>query len=371
MDLKETVTYVPTEPIAPGETLTEVLGTRGMTQLEFAARLGRPLKTINGIVKGKVSITPETALQFEQVLGIPAYIWNGLESQYQETKLRIESRKQYSALVPQSKIYPYAEMAKWGWVVQTKDSLKKVENLLKYFAVTNFDNIVEEVKLQGAFRISTKHQHSLPAIVAWIRKGAIDAEQITTEPFDEKKLKAFLPQLRAMTLEDNPSELMPRLTAEFSKFGIALVVTPSLKNAPISASTRWVSPEKAIIQMSIRWSWTDIFWFSLFHEVGHILLDNKKDFNVDLQKNRIDGDKEKKIDAFAADTLIPPEEYKKLIKKLDERGSYAGIYDFIKSFAKHVGVHPGIVVGRLQHEGKMPQFMNGTRVRFHWKTETT
>ena len=258
-------------------------------------------------------------------------------------------------------------MANWGWVTQTRDPLKKVENLLRFFAVTNFNNIIEEVKLQGAFRISTKYQYSFPAIVSWVRKGAVDAERITTESFDEKKLKELLPNLRSMTLLSTPSELMPRLREELAKCGIALVVTQSLKKAPISASTRWISPDKAIIQMSLRWAWTDIFWFSLFHEIGHILLDNKKDFNVDLLNEKIDSEREKQIDTFVANMLIPPQRYKELIAEIDAVGSFDGIYDLVKSFAKRIGIHPGIIVGRLQHDKKIRQDMNITRVRFMWK----
>ncbi len=367
MEKKDTIQYVPTEPIAPGDTLLEVLEERGMTQQEFATRLGRPLKTVNGIVKGKNAITPETALQFEQVLGIPARFWNNLESQYQELKLRIESEKQNKALIPESKNYPYLEMSKWGWIPVTRDSSKRVDNLLRYFGVTNFENIVEEIKLQGAFRISDKHRYSMPAIVSWVRKGTIDAESIQTESFDERKLKELIPILRKMTHVDDPNTLLQQLREEFAKCGIAFVVTQSLTNAPISGLTRWISPDKALIQMSLRWAWTDIFWFTLFHEVGHVLLDNKKDFNIDLISRKIDGDRESEKDKFAADTLIPQQEYEKLVAKIHSNGNLAGIYDLVRSFAKYVDIHPGIVVGRLQHDKLMPPNMNGLRIRFMWK----
>jgi hypothetical protein len=148
---------------------------------------------------------------------------------------------------------------------------------------------------------------------------------------------------------------------------VAFTVTQSLTNAPISGATRWISPDKVLIQMSLRWHWVDIFWFSFFHELGHILLDNKKEFNIDLVNNKIDGDREKEKDLFAANLLIPPEEYQKLLSRIKARGNLLGISEMIKSFATHVDIHPGIVVGRLQHEGILPRNMNTMRIRFLWK----
>lgn len=366
MNKKDTIKYESTVLVSPGETVLEILIERGITQAELAKRLNRPLKTVNGIIKGKVAITPETALQLEQVLGISANFWNNLESQFQELKLRLDCQKQYEELIPTSKIYPYTEMVNNGWLEATNNLTKRVEYLLNYFGVTNFENIIEEAKLQGAFRITSKKQFSMPAIISWLRKGSIDGERIFTEPFDNKKIEAIIPKLREMTLIENPNELMKCLQEEFKICGIAFVVTKNLKNAPICGATRWISPEKALIQMSIRLKWVDIFWFSLFHELGHIVMDNKKNFNVDFVKNKIDDSREKEIDIFASDSLIPSEKYKELEQKINNLKNISDVYPVIKLFSKEIGVHPGIVVGRLQHEKKIPVNMNMLRMRYSW-----
>ncbi|HEY4500112.1 MAG TPA: HigA family addiction module antitoxin [Candidatus Paceibacterota bacterium] len=365
MNKNDTIKYETTQPIVPGETVLEFLKSRGMTQLELAKRLGRPIKTINEITKGKASITPETAIQLEHVFGIPASFWNNLESQYQEIRLRLESEKQYHGLVSKSKIYPYREMVRYGWIEDASNSLRQVEHLLKYFGVTNFGNIIEESKLKSAFRISEKYQYSLPAVVSWLRKGSIDGEQIATESFDKNQVLKLLPRLREMTLITNPNELMRKLEEEFKKCGIAFVVTRSLKSAPINGATRWISPNKALIQISIRWKWADIFWFSLFHELGHILLDKKKDFNVDLVNSKIDSASEKEKDQFARDQLISQESYQKLIDSIKAVNNFSS-YQLIENFALQSGIHPGIVVGRLQYDGVIPNSMNKLRIRFSW-----
>lgn len=76
--------YVPDEVSPPGETLSEVLAEHGITQADLAERTGRPRKTIDEIIKGKAAITPETAIQLERVLGVPATFWNRRERQYRE-----------------------------------------------------------------------------------------------------------------------------------------------------------------------------------------------------------------------------------------------------------------------------------------------
>ena len=74
--------------IPPGELLEEELEERGMSQIELARRMGRPRQKINEIIKGKRAITPATALQLEQVLGISARLWLGLETDYRLTLAR-------------------------------------------------------------------------------------------------------------------------------------------------------------------------------------------------------------------------------------------------------------------------------------------
>ncbi len=366
MNKEDTIKYESNKPIPPGDTIIEILQERGMTQKELSKRLDRPLKTINAIVKGKSAITSETALQLEQTLGIEASFWNNLESKFQEQKLRIESEKQYRELITTSKIYPYSEMVNNDWLEKTTNPIKKVQNLLSFFGVTNFDNIIEETKLEGAFRISEKHKYSMPAIVSWLRKGSIDGERISTEPFDHKKVKELVPKLREMTLVNEPNELMHKLRDEFKKCGVAFVVTKSLKNAPICGATRWIGQDKALVQMSLRWSWVDIFWFSLFHELGHIIKDNKKEFNVDFVKNKVGNQNEKEKDEFARDSLIPPEQYQELEKNITNVSSIGNINVIVKSFAKNIGIHPGIVIGRLQHEKKISPNINSLRIRYSW-----
>ncbi len=355
--------YEPTLLVAPGETLDEVLGERGITQAEFAKRVGKHPKTINEIIKGVAVITPETSLEFEQVLGIPAHFWNNLEARYQELKTRKEIEDTQASFVSEAEKYPYSEMVKLGWVSPASNIKEKVPHLLSFFAVTDFKNIIEK----GAFRISSKHTYSMPAIMTWLRKGSIDSLSIETQEYNQEKLIASLSALKLLTKESDPNKMMREIKKILADCGVAFVLTQSLKNAPINGVTRWLNPNKVLLQLSLRYKYADIFWFSLFHEIGHILYDNKKDFNVDLVNSPVELEKEKRADRFACNELVPEEDYAKFTTYLKQNTlDSSSIYRVILRFASQVNIHPGIISGRLQHDKILSMNMNRLRSKLDW-----
>ncbi|KKR46474.1 MAG: Plasmid maintenance system antidote protein, XRE family [Parcubacteria group bacterium GW2011_GWB1_40_14] len=367
-DKNKKIEYIPTLAIPPGDTLAEALEERGMTQAELAKRINRPPKTINEIRKGKTAITAETALQLEQVFGIPARFWNNLESNYRDIIARTQSEEYLIYEIKEAKQYPYNEMTKWSWVALTRKPIDKVKNLLAFFGVTSLKNVVEnQILASGSlYRISTKRKYSRPAIAAWLRRGTILGQQVTTEKFNAEKLKNSLEELRALTLYP-PQIFQQKLEDILAGCGVALVLTPNLKNAPVNGVSRWLTPNKALIQLTIRHKYNDIFWFSLFHEIGHILLHEKKDFNVDFKENGVKEEREVAVDKFATDTLIPPNLYQG-ISAVVRGGDFS--YGPIKAFAKSVGIHPAVVIGRLQHDKILPPNFNGLRERFEWVIES-
>ncbi len=363
-DKNQKIEYIPTMATPPGETLAEALEERGMTQAELAKRIGRPVKTINEIIKGKTAITAETALQLEQAFSIPARFWNNLESNYRDIIARTQSDDHLNIEIKHAKQYPYREMIKWGWVPETRKQAEQTKNLLSFFGVTSLDNVVENQILAAGslYRISTKRKYSRPAIAAWLRRGTLLGQQIVTKDFDAEKLKNSLPELKALTLQP-PQIFQQKLRNILAECGVALVLTPNLKNAPMNGVSRWLTPNKALIQLTIRHKYNDIFWFSLFHEIGHILSHEKKSFNVDFKENVVKEEKEIEADKFAADTLIPPDLYQGIYTVV-KGGDFS--YGPIKTFAKNIGIHSAIVVGRLQYEKILPPNFNGLRERFDW-----
>lgn len=352
------IQYTPPIAIHPGETLLETIEERNITQAQLAQRMGRPLKAINEIIKGKASITPETAMQLERVLGISARFWNNLEVNFQETKVRLKGQSKLRSEIREAEKYPYDQMQKWGWIPRVEEAILRVKHLLVFFGVNSLENIIEEKSIEPmSYRISKKRKYSWPAIIAWLRKGVIDAETIATEEFNSDKLKKSLDIIRRLTWE-SPDIFVSRLKKTLSENGVAFVITPNLKNAPVNGASRWVSPSKALIQLSIRHKYADIFWFTLFHEIAHILFHSKKITNINLDKTK--EKKEKEADRFAANTLIPKQEYEIFVKKNDFSR------DAIDKFSKKIDIHPGIVGGRLQYDKYISHRFNTQRIRLAW-----
>lgn len=333
--------FNPNIAIPPGETLREYLESLSMKQVDLAKRTGLTTKTINEIIKGKAPITPETALRLENVFGTPASFWNNLEINFQETRARIQAEKDIEAEVEIARLVPYAELAKRGFVKPTRNPQEKVMNLRPFFGVASL-NYISDV-LAVAFRRQENDAASRYALASWIRMGEVMAGQIPTEPYSEKKLRALIPAFRALTTEED-SKFFPKLEQMCAACGIAMVIVPHLKRTYAQGATKWLSPGKAMIILSKRYQYADIFWFSFFHELGHILLHSRKEaFIENNEKNAF----ETEADEFSTECLIPRVSYNKFIQKNNfsrER---------IIHFANEVSIDTGVVVGRLQHEDRL------------------
>lgn len=343
--------------ISPGELLAETLDSLSLKQAELARRTGRPVQAINEIVKGVKEITPETALQFERVLGVPAHIWTRLEADYRQDLARLHDRKRLEEReVPLARQFPYREMAAYGWVPDVKDWLDRAVELLRFFRVSSLDH-VQERELEAAWRRSAKVAASREALRAWLMRGERDAEGVQVAAFGRDALQETLPELRRLT-RGSPAVFCPRMTKLLAGCGVALVFVRHLPRTGAQGATQWVG-RKAVIQLSVRYRWADIFWFSLFHELGHLLLHQHKGVFVNPSSGE-KSDREQEADVFASDALIPPASYKRFVDSCEVFSA-----DPVESFAREVEVHPSIVVGRLKHEGLLPHsHLNDLRPRF-------
>ncbi len=351
--------FTPDYAVSPGETLLETIEAMGMSQAELADRTGRPKKTINEIIKGKAAITPETALQLERVLGTPAGFWNNLERNYQETLARINEQKSLQRQINWLEKMPVNALVKMGWVKKHSGKVQQLQDLLNFFGVASPEQWA--TRWMGAhvsYRASKVFSNDPYAIASWLRKGELIAQKITCKPFDASKFKNALSDIRQLTLK--PPEVFKseviRLSAET---GAAVAFVPEIPKIRTSGATWWMNPNKAVIQLSLRYKTDDQLWFSFFHEAGHILLHGKKEVFIEgSDKNS----KEDEADKFASDFLIPSKQYRQFI--LSERCSRADI----QKFAYELGIAPGIVVGRLQHDNKLPHsFCNDLKKRFEWE----
>lgn len=351
--------YRPDVVTPPGETLQETIEALGMTKAELAARIGKTPKTVGEIIKHGAPVTPSTAMELEKVLGIPSSFWNNRERRYRESLARQEERKRLEKRVGWLKSFPVREMVKAGWIKAHKDKAEQLKELLRYFGVASPEQWKKIWFSPGAaYRKSKVFAGKPEASSVWLRKGELQAQEIKTKPFDKEAFRSLLQDIRALT-QTAPEQFQEQAVNLCAEVGVAVVFTPPIKGAPVYGATRWLTPEKALIQLSLRGKFEDLLWFTFFHEAGHILLHGKKEIFIEEKDSK--DEREQKADRFARDLLIPPAAFRRFI----DSGQYRNPGD-IKTFAAQLGVSPAIVVGRLQHEELLPfsSRMNNLRRRF-------
>ncbi|OJG36120.1 XRE family transcriptional regulator [Enterococcus devriesei] len=351
---------------APGETLKETLANMDYTQVQLAERLDISYKHLSNIINGKAVITSELALKLDYILDIPSSFWNSLEKNYQEY---IEEKKQEELLDGQVEWvshFPYNELVKLGYVPKIRDAKEKVKQLLKFFGYSSFEimkkNMDSDELLAGAFRLSVNQgEVNKYALKTWVQIGDNEIRKIDTKDFSKETALKSIEELRSLTLVTDPSIFIPRLKEVASSFGVAVVLVPEIKGSKVCGLTRWLSPyPKAAIQLSLRYKQNDHLWFTFFHELSHILFHNKKPFYTFVKAYK-ESEEEIFSDKWAADTLIPPQKLSVFLRK----GTFT--YESVRVFADNIGIHPGIVVGRLQKE-KVIGFdkLNSLKVRYKW-----
>ena len=324
----------------PGATIKEQLLDRGLSQKEFALRMGMSEKHISKLINGEVQLTPDVAVRLEMVLGIPAKFWNKLESTYREKLVKIKVENEMDADIERAKKFPYREMSKNGWIPETRKNTEKVINLRKYFEVVNLA-IIEDMKLSkiACRRLSETAKGDF-ALLAWAQKAKLEARSIKTSPIDLKTLTKNIPRIRKMTTLD-PSDFCPLLINLLSNCGIALVFLPHIGGSFLHGAT-FYDGNKIVVGLTVRGKDADKFWFSLFHELGHILLGHINQPNGTTQDDEIAADN------FAKETLIPTEIFATFIIQ----NNFSN--ESIQAFADSNNILCGIVVGRLQKEGYIP-----------------
>lgn len=363
MPKKTTNEYQPDEVSPPGETLLEVLEAQGLNQTALAQRTGRPKKTINEIIKGKAAITADTALQLERVLGVPAAFWNARQRDFEQSQARAAERSRLEGQVEWVDQFPVAEMAKLGWIERHSDRVEQVQELLTYFGVASPDQWTEVwLSPEAAFRNSPAFESNRAAVAAWLRRGEIEGRGVICSPFDPEAFRGSLARFRELTRE--PVEIgIKTLTQMCALAGVAVVFVKSVPGVRASGATRWLSPDRALMQLSLRYKRADQLWFTVFHEAAHILLHGKKQvFIEDDEKDEAKEEHEANI--FAQDQLLPRAVY----------ASFVAATNFsrarILEFSEQQRVHPGIVVGRLQREKHIPwNHHTDLFVKLRWAAE--
>ena len=364
--------FAPDWVLAPGESVLDLAEERGWTQGELAQRLGYSEKHISQLINGKVPITVDAAQRLERVLGSSMDFWLKLEANYQKHKARLEATERHACWISWLDELPVKELMSSGAIAKARIDAKNkpsiVESCLRFFGVAS----PEEWRghyggMQVAFRRSRDEQSDVGAISAWLRLGEQVAEKLDGPKYDKARFENALSEIRGLTCTA-PEFFEPCMRELLRDAGVLLALVPAIPRAHVSGVARWLNPTRPLIQLSLYGKTNDKFWFTFFHEAAHILLHadskeaKKSIFLDDPNANHSPDPREQEANQWAGNVLIP-QEYSHALGTLRTK-------EAVRAFATSIGIHPGIVVGRLQHDHIIdPSWLNDLKLSFRFTAE--
>lgn len=335
----------------PGYYIADVIEDMGVSQAEFATRLGTNTKTLSYLLNGQANITNDLAKKLSVMMGTSPDVWLNLQNTYDQKLIEIQQAKDFDEQAEIVRLIDYKYFIEIVGLPVTKAIKEKIANLCGWFKVSDLRiMLTPDFLVNYRTGVSNVNEKNIINSRAWIQTAINFSHRIETNPYDAEKLKAYLPELRSMTVQ-SPEVFMPRMREIFAECGVAFVLLPNLKNSGVNGAVKWINDERVVLAMNNRRLDADIFWFSLFHEIKHVLQRKIKTVFISYgEKEMIELNEklEEDADNFATNYLIPAVAFRRF-----SPNKFTSDAEII-AFAKSIGVHPGIVAGRLQHEGILP-----------------
>jgi plasmid maintenance system antidote protein VapI len=353
-------TFAPDWLSAPGGTMLDVMEERDLSSKELAALLGYSLDRTERLIAGKESITRDVAALLAEHLGGSENFWFSRERNYRNEVARLQTEGNVNAARAWLNELPLKDMQKFGWVSSHTHPEDNAAACLKYFGVSNvkeWRSKYSQVLSLVSFRMSPTHKSEPGSVIAWLRYGELKSEEILCRTWNPDNFARSLISMRRLTRKKSPSAFIPELRKLCAENGVALVIARGPTGCRASGVTRFLSSKKAMILLSFRYLADDQFWFTFFHEAGHLLMHGQKALFLE------DGSdaslkEEHEANLFAQNILIPPEARAEFLSLRPNK-------DSVMKFAIKIGISRGIVVGQLQHQRRLePSQLNFLKRRY-------
>lgn len=341
--------------VTTGDFLAEWMEDEGINAAELARRLGVTPKHVSELLSGKSPLSHPLALALERVTGTPARVWNMYESGYREALARGTAAADLEAQYDQASAFPLPYLRKWGFITApARDRAESVRQLLGILGVASLSAFHATWACGSvAYRRSAAGRDDIPALATWLAlaERQVHAQQ-DLRPFNREAVADAVPQLRGLTALD-PDQGVRAAVHQLRTSGVLLCFIPAVPGLGIHGATRWIGG-RPIIQLSLLWKSDDQLWFTLFHELGHVVLHGDKELYLNGEQNTA----ESEADRFASDLLIPPEFEHRLPRTRD--------IGAVRALAGELGIAPSIVLGRAQRSTKDYGWGHGLKRRFEF-----
>jgi HTH-type transcriptional regulator/antitoxin HigA len=347
----------------PAETIRRALIRRGWSFADLAIAMNVEEETASALIEGDTEIDEKNARGLAKAFNTSASFWTERQKQYHNDTGRL---KQANIEKSWLRELPLRDMLRFGWVKPYHNDSQKISAALEFFGVSNVSEWKTRYRTDlaaAAFRTSLTFTANPVATTAWLRWANLQASKIRCNPWNAVLFRAALQKIRALTRRKQPEQFLSQLVQLCAECGVALVIARAPEGCRASGATRFILPSKAMIVMSFRYRSDDHFWFTFFHEAGHLLLHGEKALFLE-DGSDVTAEEEREANEFASAQLIPP-------VSREELERLGGSIKNILRFAMKEGISPGIVVGQLQHHGHLAHNrLNRLKRRYAW-TDTS
>lgn len=341
--------------VTTGDFISEWIEDEGINAAELGRRLGVTSKHVSELLDGKAPLSHQLAIALERVTGVPARLWSLYESGYRSALAREVTQEDLAVEYVQAKEFPLTYLRKFGFITaNSRDHAGTVDQLLRILRVASFDAFwATWTHGSVAYRRSAVGRVDFPALSVWLALAEQHNDQLHSVPnFDRAGLQGLIPVLRGLT-RGNLMETIHEAQAKLHSVGVVLCFIPPVPGLGIHGATRWLNGTP-VIQLSGLWQDDDQLWFTLFHEIGHVLLHGDKG----LYLNSAGTAAEHEADTYASEILIPSEWQVRLPRKRNVAA--------VKKLAGELGIAPSIVLAHTQRHTSDFAWGQGLRQKFEW-----
>jgi plasmid maintenance system antidote protein VapI len=356
--MSKSLDFKPQWVSAPGDTITDILRERHLSLTEFARLLAEPLDAVTALLEGRASITIAIARRLQETLGASVEFWMTRDFQYREDMAKREKAEANNWLSE----LPIGDMIKFGWLPRPPHPSEEVASCLNFFGVPNVEawrTKYANVRDSVLYRTSRSLDSRPGSVATWLRRGEIEGAHLRCNAWSPNTFRNCLDSIRALTRNKDPHRFVPELQAKCAECGVAVAVVRAPAGCRASGATQFLSEDRALLLLSSRFLSDDQFWFTFFHEAGHLILHAHRRLILEGLNSTADVEEEQ-ADAFAEAMIVPATAQTALLRLRANA-------DQVIRFARSIGVSPGVVVGQLQHRDILkPNQLNGLKRRFVW-----
>ena len=358
------ITFTPDWTTPPGRTISRIMRKRGLSNDELAMEIDVSESTIEGLLTGDVKIDYHLADKLSEILGSSSQFWLNREHQFREDLRRLNPSEVIGSELNAdwARQFPVKDMIKNGWLPADTTVKNILDRLLSFFNIQNSYEWSERYHSHGAiaaFRRSPTFEANPNAVVAWLRWAELQANNQQCHKWNREKLISNIPEMRKLTRQKQPDIFLPRLKQLCAEAGVAVVIAPAPTGCTASGATCFLTSEKALIVLSLRYKTDDHFWFTFFHEIGHLVLHSEKALFLE-DNSDVNAEEEIEANNFSQSILISPEEVEQLYSVRHRTND-------IMRLSVRLGISSGIIVGQMQHKGILGRNqMNHLKRKYEW-----